>query len=294
MTEVSKVMTMKDAISKFVKDGMTLFISAVWANHAASAAHEIIRQGKKDLTLIESSPGEIFDQMVGAGCVKKIMLSWSANEAFGTGYRYRKAVQEGIIEVEDYSNFGLTAKLMAGAMGIPFMPIMSQKGSSINEIRSFLGENKLKHIECPFTKQKVTLIPGINPDISIIHCQRADTEGNLQTWGSLFSAKYGAQSGKTIIASVEEIVDTDTIRRNPELTLVPASGWPQLFTNRGALIRDTSLDIMTMTAGSVTCTQTFSATKMTSSNSGWMSGFTAWKTEQVTYPITSRSMGISA
>ena len=123
MAEESKLMTMKEAISKFVSDGMTLYISAVWANHAAAAAHEIIRQGKKDLTLIESSPGEIFDQMIGAGCAKRLILSWSANEAFGTGYRFRRAVEKGLVEVEDYSNFGLTAKLMAGAMGIPFMPI---------------------------------------------------------------------------------------------------------------------------------------------------------------------------
>jgi glutaconate CoA-transferase, subunit A len=221
MAEESKVMTMKEAISKFVKDGMTLYISAVWANHAAAAAHEIIRQGKKDLTLIESSPGEIFDQMIGAGCAKRLIISWSANEAFGTGYRFRRAVEKGLIEVEDYSNFGLTTKLMAGAMGLPFMPILSQKGSSINEIKAFLGENKLKHIECPFTGQKVTLISGINPDVSIIHCQRADLEGNIQTWGSIFSAKWGTLAGKTIIASVEDIVDTDTIRRNPELTLAP-------------------------------------------------------------------------
>jgi hypothetical protein len=131
-------------------------------------------------------------------------------------------VEQGSIEVEDYSNFGLTAKLMAGAMGLPFMPIMSQMGTSINEIRSFLGENKLKHINCPFTGKKVTLISGINPDVSIIHCQRADTEGNIQTWGSLFSAKPGTLAGKKIIASVEEIVDTETIRRNPELTLAPS------------------------------------------------------------------------
>ena len=221
MSAESKVMTMKEAISKFVDDGMTLFISAVWANHAASACHEIIRQGKKDLTLIESSPGEIFDHMIGAGCVNKIMLSWSANEAFGPGGRFRKAVQEELIEVEDYSNFGLTSKLIAGSMGLPFMPIMSQMGTSINEVTSFLGDAKLKHMDCPFTGKKVTLVPGINPDVSIIHCQRADTEGNIQTWGSLFSAKPGTLAGKKIIASVEEIVDTDTIRRNPELTLAP-------------------------------------------------------------------------
>jgi glutaconate CoA-transferase subunit A len=122
MAEESKLMTMKEAISKFVSDGMTLYISAVWANHAAAAAHEIIRQGKKDLTLIESSPGEIFDQMIGAGCAKRLILSWSANEAFGTGYRFRRAVEKGLVEVEDYSNFGLTTKLMAGAMGVPGWP----------------------------------------------------------------------------------------------------------------------------------------------------------------------------
>lgn len=221
MAENNKLMTMKEAISRFVQDGMTLYISAVWANHAASACHEIIRQGKKNLTLVESSPGEIFDQMIGAGCVDKLIISWSANEAFGTNYRFRRAVEKGLVEVEDYSNFGLTAKLMAGAMGIPFMPIMSQMGSDINNIRGHLGENKLCHMTCPFTGKKVTLISAINPDVSIIHCQRADLEGNIQTWGSIFSAKWGTLAGKQIIASVEEIVDTDTIRRNPELTLAP-------------------------------------------------------------------------
>jgi len=221
MTNESKIMTMKEAIGRFVHNGMTVYVSAVWANQASAAAHEIIRQGKKDLTFIESSPGEILDQMIGAGCVKRAILSWSANEAFGTGYRFRRAVEKGIIEVEDYSNFGLTAKLMAGAMGLPFMPILSQMGSSISEEKGFLGENKLRHVPCPFTGKKVTLISGINPEVSIIHCQRGDKEGNLQVWGSLFSMKWGALAGKTIIASVEEIVDTETIRRNPELTLLP-------------------------------------------------------------------------
>lgn len=221
MVKESKIMTMKDAVRKFIEDGMTVYVSAVWANQASAAAHEIIRQGKKDLTFIESSPGEILDHMIGGGCVKRAIISWSANEAFGTGYRFRRAVEKGLIEVEDYSNFGLTSKLMAGAMGLPFMPILSQMGCSINEMSSFLGENKLRHMECPFSGKKVTLISGINPDVSIIHCQRADEEGNLQVWGSLFSMKWGALAGKTIIASVEEIVDTETIRRNPELTLAP-------------------------------------------------------------------------
>ncbi len=221
MAEESKVMTMKDAISKFVKDGMTLYMSGAFVNYADAAAHEIIRQGKKNLTFVESSAGDLLDQMVGAGCVDKAILSWSANEAFGPGHRFRRAVEKRTLQVEDYSNFGLTTRLMAGAMGLPFMPILSQMGSSINEVKGFLGENKLRPMDCPFTGRKVTLVPGINPDVSIIHCQRADEEGNLQVWGSLFSMKWGALSGKTIIASVEEIVDTDTIRKNPELTLVP-------------------------------------------------------------------------
>jgi glutaconate CoA-transferase subunit A len=214
-------MTMKDAISKFVVDGMTLYISGAFANYAIAAAHEIIRQGKKNLTFIESSTGELLDHMVGAGCIDKVLLSWSANEAFGPGLRFRRAVEKGSVQVEDYSNFGLTAQLMAGAMGLPFMPILSQMGSSIDEVKGFLGEKKLKHMACPFTGKKVTLVPGINPDVSLIHCQRADEEGNLQVWGSLFSMKWGALAGKTIIATVEEIVDTETIRRNPELTLAP-------------------------------------------------------------------------
>jgi glutaconate CoA-transferase subunit A len=184
-----------------------------------SAGHEIIRQGKKDLTLIGPISDMLFDQIIGSGCVKKVIAAWVGNVIMGVGYNMRRAMEEGIprkIEIDDYTNFAIALALHAGSLGIPFIPTKSLLGTGMMS-----EEQPFKGMECPYTKEKLALVPALKPDVAILQAQRADGEGNIHFWGGSGVTKEAALAARKVLVVVEEIVSREVIQRDPNRTLIP-------------------------------------------------------------------------
>lgn len=223
--KVSKVMTAKEAVSKFITDGMTVAIGSFFHTIAYDVTHEIIRQGKKHLTICAPSFNDHADQLIGAGCVDRIESSYVWMEVFGPLYCFRRAMEKGIphkVEMEDYTNFAMTARLLAGALGIPYVPVHSMKGSDMMRCSSWRGENKVKLMRDPFgSGTEHALVPALTPDIGYIHAQRSDDEGNFQLWGIMGDAPFSMRACKQVIVSVEEVVSRDAIGRDPNRTVIP-------------------------------------------------------------------------
>ncbi len=211
---------MKEVVSRWIQDGDSVVMGAALESAIPfSTAHEIMRQGKKDLTLIGPISDMLFDQMIGSGCVKKVIAAWVGNVIRGVGYNLRRAVEEGVprkIALEDYTNFSISLALQAGALGIPFIPTKSLLGTGmISKQQSF------KEMECPYTQEKLALVPALKPDVAIVQAQRADEEGNTHFWGGSGVTKEAALAARKIIVVVEEIVSKKVIQRDPNRTLIP-------------------------------------------------------------------------
>jgi len=221
----SKVMSAKEAVSKFINDGSTVYVGGFFHGISYAITHEIIRQQKKHLTICQSSFNEHADQMIGTGCVDKIISSYVWMEVFGPLYNFRRAMEKGIphkIEMEDYSNFAMTVRFLAGALGIPYMPINSLKGSDMMKYSSWMGEDKVKLIKDPFGSNfDHALVPALKPEVGYFHAQRADEEGNVQMWGILGDMPWSIRACDTVIVSVEEIVSREVIGKDPNRTILP-------------------------------------------------------------------------
>ncbi|MHA1148505.1 MAG: CoA transferase subunit A [Promethearchaeota archaeon] len=219
-----KVMSAKEAISQFVHDG-DLFCTANFL-HAIPYAllHEIIRQHKTDLTVCSCSSIEEMDELLSGGCSSKFITTYYHRAG---GIRYKReldrALLEKRVEIEDYTNFTMATRFMAGALGYEFMPVLkSVMQSDVFNIRTLEGENKFKVIKSPFSGENTILIPAINPDVAVVHVQRCDKYGNAQMWGNSTVVKWSALSARKIIVSCEEIVENERIRRSPFLTIIPS------------------------------------------------------------------------
>jgi len=208
-------MTMKEAVSRFVKSGDLLFISGAQHGAPAAAVAEIIRQKIDHLGVITCLTNT--NTLIGEGLVDRLITGYSMlNEK--NSYALQKARENGKFPVvEESSHYGIALMLYAGYMGIPFMPTRSLVGS---DMEKYNNEN-IKSIECPFTHTRVGAVRAVVPDIGIIHVQRADSEGNAQKWGTLGIDLEGINASKKIIVTTEEIVDSDVIRRDPNRTIVP-------------------------------------------------------------------------
>lgn len=184
-----------------------------------AAGHELIRQGKHDLTLIGPISDILFDQLIGAGCVRRVVAAWIGNVAFGIGYNFRRAVEEGIphpLATEDHSNFSLALALEAGALGVPYLPAKTLLGSDI------LARNlTLKVSPCPYTGRPLVLVPALEPEVAILPVQRSDEEGNAHLWGPTGVSVAAARASRSVILLAEEIVSHDVIRSDPNRVLVP-------------------------------------------------------------------------
>lgn len=214
-----KLLSMEEAVREFVHDGDTLVIEGFTHLICFAAAHEIIRQRRRDLTLCRLTPDLIYDQMIGAGCARKLIFSWAGNPGAGPLYALRRAVEKGIpapLEVEEYTHFGMVARMAAGAARLPFMPLRSQGGSDLPEVNPMI-----RSVRCPFTDQELTAVPALHPDIAFVHAQRADPAGNTQIWGLMGVQKETAFAAKKVVVVVEEIVDEELIRSDPNRTLIP-------------------------------------------------------------------------
>ncbi len=212
---MSKVMTMKEAISKFVHSGDTLFLSGAQHGEPSAAIHEIVRQRIDHLTVVACLVTTI-SFLIGEGLVDRMLTGWyMQNQKVSYPLSKAKAMDKLPVFVE-YSHFGLSMALMAGQMGVPFMPTRCHLGSDIPKY----NEN-IKTIACPFTGVNTGVVRAIVPDVGIIHVQRADAEGNAQKWGSLGMDVEGINASKTVIVTTEKIVDSDVIRRDPNRTIIP-------------------------------------------------------------------------
>lgn len=214
-----KLLTMREAVSRFVRDGDVVVAEGFTHLIPFAAGHEIIRQGRKDLTLCRLTPDLIYDQMVAAGTARKLVFGWIGNPGVGSLHGIRRAIETEIphpIEIEEYSHFGLLSRLKAGASGLPFMPIRAYHGTDLPIVN-----DNIRQVECPFTGETLYAVPALNPDVAILHAQRADASGNAQVWGLLGVQKEAAFAAKRCVVVVEEIVDEELIRRDPNRTLIP-------------------------------------------------------------------------
>jgi len=221
---MSKVMTMKDAVAEHINDGDFLFIGGYICRTPFAAIHEIIRQGKKDLTITRSNAADDFDMLIGAGLVKRFIATFLSLGLYGLGRCYRRAMEKGIprrIEVEEYTNLSLPMMLMAGSMGMPFVPVKDMVGTDLLNVKSFMGDNKYRMIESPFDGTPVLLVPALNPEVAIIHVQQADEMGNAQVWGIGGDCQVGANAARKVIVTCERLVSRETIGKDPSRTIVP-------------------------------------------------------------------------
>ena len=214
-----KVITMHDAIAAYVHDGDTVTIEGFTACICFAAGHEIIRQGRRDLTLCRMTPDLIYDQMVAAGCARKLVFSYLGNPGVGSLHAIRRAVEKGIpapLELEEYSHFGMVGRYLAGAYRLPFFPLRSYVGSDLPMVNPHI-----RFVESPYGDGPIAVVPPLNSDVAIVHAQRADREGNTQLWGLLGVQKEATFAARQVIVVVEEVVDEAVIRADPNRTLIP-------------------------------------------------------------------------
>ncbi len=215
----NKLCSMKEAITDTVRDGSSVYIEGFTHLICFAAGHEIMRQGRKNLTAIRLTPDLIYDQMIQAGCVKKIVYGWAGNPGVGSLHAFRRASEKGDpapLEIEEYSHFGMVSRIQAGAAKLPFWPLKNYAGSQIPE-----HNEAIRQVICPFTGERIAAVPPLEPDVVILHCQRADKQGNAQAWGLFGTQKESAFAAKKVVVVAEEIVDTSVIRADPNRTLVP-------------------------------------------------------------------------
>jgi glutaconate CoA-transferase subunit A len=218
---VSKLTTMAEAIARYVPDGATVALGlALESLIPFAAGHEIIRQRRCGLTLIGPISDVLFDQLIGAGCVDKVIAAWVGNVSEGLGYCYRRAVEKGIphaITVEEHSNFSIGLALLASSLGAPYIPTRSLLGSDIAR-----QNPTLRHERSPLDGSPLLLVPAIQPDVAIVHVQRSDEEGNAHVWGNLGICEEAVLAARDVIIVAEEIVPREVIVSDPNRVLGPA------------------------------------------------------------------------
>jgi glutaconate CoA-transferase subunit A len=213
-------MTMREAIARFVPDGTSICLNtALEALIPFAAGHELIRQRRRDLTLIGPISDMLFDQLIGAGCVRRIIAAWVGNVSAGLGHNYRRAAEKGVpapIEVEDHSNLTMAFALQAGALGIPYLPVRSLLGTGLLD-----SNPTFKRGTDPWSGDPLLLVPALVPDVAILHVQRADEEGRAHVWGTLGVTRPAALAARRVILVAEAIVPRENILSDPNLVLTP-------------------------------------------------------------------------
>jgi len=215
-----KRITLKEAV-KLVPDGAHLFWGGFGFQRPPMAfAHELIRQKKRNLTIYTCGSEMDLDILSGARVVSRVELAFYAIEGIGLAPNIQRRVRDGTIEIEDYSNLAMALRFMGGALGVPFMPLKSMLGTELLATTKFRAK-KAEVIACPFTGEKVVLVPSVRPDFSIVHASRVDMEGNAQIDGIKGEDVEGARAGKKVIVLAEEIVNSEFIRAQPDQTVIP-------------------------------------------------------------------------
>ena len=216
----SKVASMRDAVADLVRDGDTVAIEGFTHLICFAAGHEIIRQRRRDLTLARMTPDVIYDQMIAGGVGRKLVFSWLGNPGVGSLHAIRRRIEDedpGPLEIEEYSHFGMVCRYVAGAANLPFFPIRSYFESDLPTVNP-----NIVPVTSPFGDgERLYAVPPLRPDVTIVQAQRADANGDAQIWGLLGCQKEAAFAAERVIVVVEEVVDEDVIRRDPNRTVIP-------------------------------------------------------------------------
>jgi glutaconate CoA-transferase subunit A len=211
-----KLMSLKQAVAAFVKDGDLVYAAGFTHLIPFAAGHEIIRQRRRELVLARATPDLIYDQMVAAGCARKVLFSYMGNPGVGSLRLMRSAIEQGQIDWEEYSHFGMITRLQAGAAGLPFLPMRQTAATDLER-----ANPNIRRVADPYGGQDLIAVPALNPDVAIIHVQRADAGGNAHLWGIVGEQKEAAFAAKAVILTTEELVDEAAIRSDPNRTLIP-------------------------------------------------------------------------
>jgi glutaconate CoA-transferase subunit A len=215
---MAEVVPLRQAVSELVRDGDTVALEGFTHLIPYAAGHEIIRQGRRDLTLVRMTPDVLYDQMIGAGCARKLVFSWGGNPGVGSLHRFRDAVENAWpapLELEEHSHAGMANRYVAGASGLPFAVLRGYVGTDLVD-----QTVNIKPITCPFTGEVLTAVPALSPDVSVIHAQRADRSGNVQMWGITGVQKEAVLAATRSLVTVEEIVDE--LDQKPGAVVLPS------------------------------------------------------------------------
>lgn len=202
---MAKITPLREAVASLVQDGDTVALEGFTHLIPHAAGHEIIRQGRRGLTLVRMTPDLIYDQMIGMGCATKLIFSWGGNPGVGSLHRFRDAVEQGWphrLEIEEHSHAGMANAYVAGASNLPFALLRGYTGSDLPKVNP-----NIRFVECPFTGEKLAAIPSVRPDVTVIHAQKADRRGNVLLWGILGVQKEAVLAAKRSIVTVEEVVE---------------------------------------------------------------------------------------
>jgi glutaconate CoA-transferase subunit A len=222
---MAEIVSLAEAITQAVRDGDTVAMEGFTHLIPFAAGHEVIRQGRRDLTLIRMTPDLIYDQLIGAGCARKLLFSWGGNPGVGSLHRFRDAVEHSWpvpLELEEHSHAGMANRYVAGASGLPFAVLRGYSGTGLMDGPAGGGplEPSIRPITCPFTGEVLTAVSALNPDVAIIHAQRADTTGNVQFWGITGVQKEAVLAAKRSVVTVEEVVPR--LDPRPDAVVLPA------------------------------------------------------------------------
>ena len=200
-----QIVPLQEAIANIVRDGDTVALEGFTHLIPTAAGHEIIRQGRRDLTLVRLTPDIVYDQMIGMGCARRLVFSWGGNPGVGSLHRFRDAVEHGWpgpLELEEHSHAGMANRYAAGASGLPFAVLRGYVGSDL-----VTHTPSIKEITCPFTGEVLSAVSALELDVAVIHAQQADTAGNVQLWGIVGVQKEAVLGARRALVTVEEVVD---------------------------------------------------------------------------------------
>jgi glutaconate CoA-transferase subunit A len=207
---MAEIVSLADAVARAIHDGDAVAMEGFTHLIPFAAGREVIRQRRRDLTLIRMTPDVIYDQLIGAGCASKLIFSWAGNPGVGSLHRFRDAVENawpGPLQLEEHSHAGMANRYVAGASGVPFAVLRGYSGTGLEGLPGLDGNPAIRPITCPFTGERLTAVAALRPDVAVIHAQRADRAGNVQFWGITGVQKEAVMGAQRSVVTVEEIVD---------------------------------------------------------------------------------------
>jgi glutaconate CoA-transferase, subunit A len=217
---VAEILSLHDAVARTIWDGDSVAFEGFTHLIPFAAAHEVIRQQRRDLTLIRMTPDLIYDQLIGMGCARKLIFSWGGNPGVGSLHRFRDAVEHGWphpLEISEHSHAAMANAFTAGASGLPFAVLRGYAGSDLRRVNA-----DIRTVICPFTGEELTAVPALTPDVAVVHAQRADRDGNVLLEGIVGVQKEAVLAASRSLVTVEELVD-DLAPPSPNSVVIP--GW---------------------------------------------------------------------